>query len=64
MAAFIADGQRIPRRGEIGLLSDQIEAFEKTGYVMSGASAFVSFSPPLLRPLPSLDLASPSTSRC
>ena len=37
MAAFIQDGQRIPRRGEIGLESDQIEAYEKVGYVMSGS---------------------------
>ncbi len=37
MAAFIAEGKRIPRRGEIGLRSEQIEAFEKVGYVMSGS---------------------------
>ncbi|KAL7414347.1 ras-induced vulval development antagonist-domain-containing protein, partial [Mrakia frigida] len=37
MAAFVADGQRIPRRGEIGLRTDQIEKFEATGYVMSGS---------------------------
>lgn len=36
MAAFVQDGVRIPRRGEIGLTSDQIEAFESQGYVMSG----------------------------
>jgi hypothetical protein len=35
MAAFVAEGARIPRRGEIGLESNQIEAFEKAGYVMS-----------------------------
>lgn len=37
MAAFVAEGKRIPRRGEIGLKSDEIEAFEKVGYVMSGS---------------------------
>jgi hypothetical protein len=38
MAAFLAEDPdaRIPRRGEIGLESDQIEAFESAGYVMSG----------------------------
>ena len=37
MAAYIAEGKRIPRRGEIGLTSDEIEAFETQGYVMSGS---------------------------
>lgn len=37
MAAFVAGGKRIPRRGEIGLTSDQIEKFEQQGYVMSGS---------------------------
>jgi hypothetical protein len=37
MAAFLQEGQRIPRRGEIGLSSDQIEEYEKVGYVMSGS---------------------------
>lgn len=37
MAAYIAEGKRIPRRGEIGLTSDEIDQFEKTGYVMSGS---------------------------
>lgn len=37
MAAFIQEGARIPRRGEIGLTSDQISAFEAHGYVMSGS---------------------------
>ncbi|RWS15259.1 UPF0396 protein CG6066-like protein [Dinothrombium tinctorium] len=37
MAAFVAEGKRIPRRGEIGLTSDQIESFESVGYVMSGS---------------------------
>jgi hypothetical protein len=41
MAAFLQgeDGSeaRIPRRGEIGLTSDQIEQYEHVGYVMSGS---------------------------
>ncbi|BGP50421.1 hypothetical protein JCM10450v2_006340 [Rhodotorula kratochvilovae] len=37
MAAFAADGQRIPRRGEIGMETEQIEKFEKAGFVMSGS---------------------------
>jgi len=37
MAAFIAEGKRIPRRGEIGLTSEQIEEYEKDGWVMSGS---------------------------
>ncbi|UZJ54416.1 hypothetical protein CBS101457_003736 [Exobasidium rhododendri] len=37
MANFVQEGKRIPRRGEIGLSSDQIEGFEKQGYVMSGS---------------------------
>lgn len=37
MAAFVNEGKRIPRRGEIGLTSDQIESFEEVGYVMSGS---------------------------
>ncbi|KAH7097427.1 ras-induced vulval development antagonist-domain-containing protein [Auriculariales sp. MPI-PUGE-AT-0066] len=41
MAAFLQgeDGTRtrIPRRGEIGLLPDQIEQYENVGYVMSGS---------------------------
>lgn len=37
MAAFVAEGKRIPRRGEIGLTSDEIEQFERQGYVMSGS---------------------------
>ena len=36
MGAFVRDGQRIPRRGEIGLKTEQIERFEQLGYVMSG----------------------------
>ena len=37
MAQFVKDGKRIPRRGEIGLTSSEIEIFEDTGYVMSGS---------------------------
>jgi hypothetical protein len=39
MAAFLQDGieSRIPRRGEIGLSSDQIAQYEDVGYVMSGS---------------------------
>lgn len=37
MADFIAKGQRIPRRGEIGLDSSEIARFETAGYVMSGS---------------------------
>jgi len=37
MAAYVQEGKRIPRRGEIGLTSDQIELFENQGFVMSGS---------------------------
>ena len=37
MAQYVEEGKRIPRRGEIGLTSDQIAAFEKEGFVMSGS---------------------------
>jgi hypothetical protein len=39
MAAFLADDpeSRIPRRGEIGLTSDEIARYEDVGYVMSGS---------------------------
>lgn len=39
MAAFLKEGTdvRIPRRGEIGLTSDEIGKFEGVGYVMSGS---------------------------
>ncbi|KAM0790591.1 hypothetical protein ACM66B_004456 [Microbotryomycetes sp. NB124-2] len=37
MAAYVQEGVRIPRRGEIGLESEQIERFEAAGYVMSGS---------------------------
>lgn len=37
MAAFVQDGKRIPRRGEIGLTSCEISSYEDVGYVMSGS---------------------------
>jgi len=37
MAGFINSGKRIPRRGEIGLTSNEISSFESQGYVMSGS---------------------------
>ena len=37
MARFVAEGKRIPRRGEIGLESEEIQGFEELGYVMSGS---------------------------
>jgi hypothetical protein len=39
MAAFLQEDPsvRIPRRGEIGLTSDEIANFESVGYVMSGS---------------------------
>ena len=37
MAAYVEAGKRIPRRGEIGLTSDEISFFEDTGFVMSGS---------------------------
>jgi hypothetical protein len=37
MAAYVDEGKRIPRRGEIGLRSEEIAAYEAQGYVMSGS---------------------------
>eukprot|EP01121_Diplochlamys_sp_Union-15-3_P017414 TRINITY_DN6124_c0_g2_i1.p1 TRINITY_DN6124_c0_g2~~TRINITY_DN6124_c0_g2_i1.p1 ORF type:complete len:223 (-),score=63.57 TRINITY_DN6124_c0_g2_i1:42-710(-) len=37
IASYVRDQKRIPRRGEVGLTSDDIEKFEKIGYVMSGS---------------------------
>ncbi|EAN32521.2 Ras-induced vulval development antagonist family protein [Theileria parva strain Muguga] len=37
IAQYIQKGKRIPRRGEVGLTTEQIENFEKIGYVMSGS---------------------------
>lgn len=33
----VQSGKRIPRRGEVGLTSNEIEKFEDLGYVMSGS---------------------------
>jgi UPF0396 protein UM04995 len=37
MASYVQEGKRIPRRGEIGLSAEQIAAFERAGFVMSGS---------------------------
>lgn len=37
IAHYVEEGKRIPRRGEVGLSSDQISKFEDLGYVMSGS---------------------------
>jgi len=37
MAKFVQEGKRIPRRGEIGLTSEEISTYEDAGYVMSGS---------------------------
>ncbi|EER11001.1 O1, putative [Perkinsus marinus ATCC 50983] len=37
MASYVAEGQRIPRRGEVGMSTDEIEKMESVGYVMSGS---------------------------
>merc|ERR1719498_752569 len=37
MAAYVENGERIPRRGEIGMCADEIDNFENLGYVMSGS---------------------------
>ena len=34
-AKFVQEDKRIPRRGEVGLSSEQIERYEDLGYVMS-----------------------------
>ncbi|KAI9502172.1 ras-induced vulval development antagonist-domain-containing protein [Coemansia spiralis] len=36
MAAYVQSGERIPRRGEIGVDQNMIERLENSGYVMSG----------------------------
>lgn len=45
MAEYVKAGKRIPRRGEIGLTSDEIANFEKSGYVMSGSRYVMLNSP-------------------
>lgn len=37
IAQYVQQNLRIPRRGEIGYSGDDIELFEKSGYVMSGS---------------------------
>jgi len=37
MANFVAMGKRIPRRGEVGMTSNEIQDLESLGYVMSGS---------------------------
>jgi hypothetical protein len=37
MAEYVKMGKRIPRRGEIGLTSNEIATFEDSGFVMSGS---------------------------
>ena len=37
MADYVRAGKRIPRRGEIGLTSGEIENYEASGFVMSGS---------------------------
>eukprot|EP00933_Yihiella_yeosuensis_P034346 TRINITY_DN27836_c0_g2_i1.p1 TRINITY_DN27836_c0_g2~~TRINITY_DN27836_c0_g2_i1.p1 ORF type:complete len:515 (+),score=171.57 TRINITY_DN27836_c0_g2_i1:57-1601(+) len=37
MAEYVKSGQRIPRRGEVGINADEIEGLETLGYVMSGS---------------------------
>mmetsp|Transcript_12234 Transcript_12234/g.14018 ORF Transcript_12234/g.14018 Transcript_12234/m.14018 type:complete len:467 (-) Transcript_12234:176-1576(-) len=37
IAAYVQQNLRIPRRGEIGYSGDDIESYEKSGYVMSGS---------------------------
>jgi len=37
IAQFVKEKKRVPRRGEIGWTSEQIEKFEGAGFVMSGS---------------------------
>lgn len=37
MAAFVAAGQRIPHRGEVGWASSDIDRLQEAGYIMSGS---------------------------
>jgi hypothetical protein len=37
LAQYVQQNLRIPRRGEIGYSGDDIDHFEKSGYVMSGS---------------------------
>ncbi len=46
MAAFAAEGKRIPRRGEVGLKAEEIEKFE--GYLFSRSLSLLLVSSRLL----------------
>jgi NF-kappa-B-activating protein len=37
IAQYVQAGVRIPRRGEIGLAGEEVESYEKAGFVMSGS---------------------------
>merc|ERR1712202_35001 len=37
MAQYVQAGKRIPRRGEVGVTTEQIEEYENLGFVMSGS---------------------------
>ena len=37
IASYVQAGKRIPRRGEVGMSAEEIEAYEQVGYVMSGS---------------------------
>ena len=37
MAQYVQNNMRVPRRGEIGYGAEEIDKFEKSGYVMSGS---------------------------
>ena len=37
IAQYVQTGKRIPRRGEVGLTAEQIENYEKLGFIMSGS---------------------------
>ena len=51
MAQYVKEGKRIPRRGEIGLTSDEIATFESSGFVMSGSRYKSLFCVRHIRPL-------------
>lgn len=55
MAEYVKAGKRIPRRGEIGLTSEEIASFECSGYVMSGSRYFLGIeSVSIINSFPSL----------
>ena len=43
IARFVQQNKRIPRRGEVGISSNEIERFEGAGYVMSGDRYYLYF---------------------